>query len=69
MLQPQEGTMEPIPKRRGPKPKGLKDTRIKVQPHLIEWAKEQPGGFAATVRSLLEKAYARHTRTPARAAP
>jgi hypothetical protein len=33
------------------------DTHLHVPPHLLEWAKEQPEGFAGLVRRLLQQEY------------
>jgi hypothetical protein len=32
-------------------------THIFIPPHLLEWAKQQPEGFAGLVRRLLQQAY------------
>ena len=46
-------------KRRGPAKKlmPMVDTHIHVPPHLLEWAKVKPEGFAGLVRRLLQQAY------------
>lgn len=46
-------------KKRGPARKlpPMVDTHVHVPPHLLEWAKQQPEGFAGLVRRLLQEAY------------
>ena len=46
-------------KKPGPvkKPYPMVDTHIFVPPHLLEWAKVQPEGFAGLVRALLREEY------------
>ena len=53
------------PKKRGPAKKGYADTHIMIPPDLLEWAKQQPEGFAGLVRALLREEYKRRTPTPA----
>jgi hypothetical protein len=48
-------------KKRGPKPKGYEDTHVLIPPYLIEWAKDQPEGFAGLVRALLRTEHERRT--------
>jgi hypothetical protein len=48
-------------KKRGPKPKGYEDTHILIPPYLLEWAKDQPEGFAGLVRALLRMEHERRT--------
>lgn len=45
------------PKRRGPAPKlgRMVDTHLHFPPDLLEWAKNQPEGFAALCRYLVEQ--------------
>ena len=47
------------PKKRGPKPKGYEDTHVLIPPDLLEWAKDQPEGFAGLVRALLREEHRR----------
>jgi hypothetical protein len=52
-------------KKRGPAPKlgRMVDTHIHVEPHLLEWAKQKPEGFAGLVRRLLKQEHARDAAT------
>lgn len=45
------------PKRRGPAPKlgRMVDTHLHFPPDLLEWAKNQPEGFAGLMRVLAEQ--------------
>lgn len=47
------------PKKRGPAPKGYEDTHVLIPPELLEWAKQQPEGFAGLVRALLREEHKR----------
>lgn len=58
-------TLTKAPKKRGPKPKGYEDTHVLIPPDLLEWAKDQPEGFAGLVRTLLHQERTRRQPTPA----
>jgi hypothetical protein len=51
-----------LPKKKGPVPQGYVDTHIQVEPWLLEWGKQQPGGFGALVRALLKEKYDRQQK-------
>lgn len=53
------------PKRRGPVPKlgRMVDTHLHFPPDLLEWAKNQPEGFAALCRLLVEQERQRRERS------
>jgi hypothetical protein len=51
-----------IPKKRGPVPKGLVDTHIRLPEWLVEWAKVHPEGLSSMLRRLLAEEYARQQR-------
>jgi hypothetical protein len=51
-----------IPKKRGPLSQGYVDTHLRIEPDLLEFAKEQRGGFSAFVRKLVRDAYDRERR-------
>ena len=55
-----DSSEKPRKKRGAPKkPYPMVSTRLFVQPHLLEWAKHQPEGFAGLVRVLLREEYKR----------
>jgi len=50
-------------KKPGPLP-GPETTKITVliEPHLIDWGKQKPGGLSRLIRQLLQDAYATETQ-------
>jgi hypothetical protein len=51
-----------IPKKKGPMVQGYTDTHLRIEPELLEFAKQQRGGFSAFVRKLVRDAYNREQR-------
>ena len=51
-----------LPKKKGPLAQGYVDTHLRIEPHLLEWLRQQPGGFSACVRKLVRDAYEREQR-------
>jgi hypothetical protein len=51
-----------MPRKKGPIPQGYANTHIQIEPDLLAWGKQQPGGFAALVRKLVRDARDREQR-------
>jgi hypothetical protein len=64
ILIPMDTPIPKQPKKRGPAPRGYADTHVLIPPDLLEWAKEQPEGFAGLVRALLREERRRRDSTP-----
>lgn len=64
-----KGSMETIetrePRKRGPKPRlgEMHRTNVMVEPDLLDWGKDQPGGFSELVRRLVREEKSRQEQT------